>query len=352
MNEIIREDLKNICAARLDWGKLKNSTILITGSNGMLASYMVFTLLQLNVLFPELNIKVIALARSMTKARKRFAEFLGNPGLALACREITRKLRIKGPVDYIIHAASPASSQFFAQDPVGVILPNVLGTQNLLELAREKNSKGFLFFSSGEVCGKVDKKILAEEDAGYLDPTDLRSCYGESKRMGENMCQAWFRQYGVPTFAVRPDHTYGPTMDLKNDQRVFAEFVRDVVDGRNLRVKSDGRAMRTFCYLSDATDGFFRVLLKGKAGQSYNVSNNRCRISIGELADSIAGLFPEKKLEVIYAKRKKNTGYLENKDKLRPALSTAKIEKLGYRPGVGIEEGFRRCIKSFLSKEG
>lgn len=351
MNNIIKEDLKIICSSNLDWGKFKNSTVLISGAYGMLPSYMVFTLFHLNEIDPSLNIKVIALCRNYDKAKKRFGDFLGNPLFTIMCEDVTNKIQINGDVHYIIHAASPASSQFYGIDPIGVISPNIFGTKNLLELAREKKSKGFLFFSSGEVCGIVDKKVVTEEDSGYLDPTDVRNCYGESKRMGENMCQCWYHQHKVPTVVVRPEHTYGPTMDLKNDRRVFAEFVSDIVNNKDIVVKSDGLSIRTFCYISDATDGFFRVLLKGTPGESYNVGNSDGRISIGNLADLIVSMYPEKKLKVVYKNREQNNSYLENKHKIRPMLSTAKIEKLGYKCRFNLRDGFYRTIKSFIKED-
>ena len=166
MNNIIQEDLKIICSSNLDWEKFKKKTVLITGAYGTLASYLVFTLLHLNEVYPSLKIKVIALGRDDKKARKRFADFLSSPLLTIMRGDVAEKIKIKGEVHYIIHAASSASSQFYGIDPVGVISPNVFGTKNLLELAREKKSKGFLFFSSGEVCGNIDKKIITVEDSG------------------------------------------------------------------------------------------------------------------------------------------------------------------------------------------
>lgn len=347
MNDIIQEDLKIICSSNLDWKKFKNKTVLISGAYGMLPSYLVFTLLHLNKINPNLNVKVIALCRNYNKAKKRFTDFWDDPSLAIKRQDVVNEFKINEDVHYIIHAASPASSQFYGTNPIGVISPNVFGTRNLLELAREKKSR-FLFFSSGEVCGSLDKKFITEKDSGYLDPTDIRNCYGESKRMGENMCQCWHQQHQVPTVVVRPDHTYGPTMDLKNDHRVFAEFVSDVVNNRDIVVKSDGRAVRTFCYLADATQGFFRVLLKGIPGESYHVSNQEGRISISNLARLLVSLFPEKDLKVVYAKREQNNSYLENKHQIRPSLSTAKIEKLGYQCHFNLRDGFYRTIKSFI----
>ncbi len=350
MNSIIREDLKIITGSDLDWEKFKNSTVLISGANGMLASYLVFTLMYLNEINPRLKIKVIGLCRNLKKAKKRFGDLLKNPLLEIKCQDVCKEVKIKGRVDYIFHAASPASPQFYGTDPVGVVLPNVLGTKNLLELAREKKARGFLYVSSGAVYGEVNKKVITEENYGSLDPTNLSSCYAESKRMGESLCQCWHHQHGLPTVVARLEHTYGPTMNLDHDTRVFAEFVSDVVNSRNIVIKSDGLPVRTFCYLSDAVDGFFRVLLKGIPGQSYNISNPEGRISIENLAKLLVALFPEKNLKVVYRRRKKGEIYLENSQKIRPSLSIKKITRLGYQSQVSLGEGFKRTIRSFGEK--
>jgi UDP-glucuronate decarboxylase len=279
----------------------------------------------------NLNVKVIALCRDYDKAKRRFEDFWDDPRFTIMCEDVANKLTINGDVHYIIHAASPASSQYYGIDPISVISPNVFGTKHLLELAREKNARGFLLFSSGDVCGNIDKKVIVESDSGYLDPADIRNCYSESKRMAENMCACWHYQYNVPTFIVRPEHTYGPTMDLENDRRVFAEFVSDIVNNRDVTVKSDGLAVRTFCYLGDATDGFFRVLLNGKPGETYNVGNKEGQMS-----------------KVVYHARTTSKTYLENSNKQRPMLSTVKLEALGYKCKTGVRDGFKRTIESFL----
>jgi len=343
VNEVIKEDIENIRQAGLDLRKFKNTTFLVTGSGGLLASYMILVLLSL-----KLNINVIAVCRDVVKTKKKLREFKNDPNLRIIRKDITKKLNIKGRIDYVFHAASPASSQYYGLNPVEVISPNVMGTNNLLVLSKEKKVKGFLFFSSGEACGAFSKrKYINENDYGYLDPLDVRSCYGESKRIAENMCACWFYQYRVPTYIVRPEHIYGPGMDLINDRRVYAEFVSDILNYRNIVLKSDGKAVRTFCYLSDATEGFLRVLLKGKPGNCYNVGNTNGRISIKKLAYKLVALFPERKLKVVKINRKNKRSYMENNDRIRPSLSIKKLENIGYKSRVSIEEGFKRTIRSY-----
>ncbi len=347
MNKIIEEDLLAITERKLDWGKFANSTVLVAGAYGLLGTYIVYTLLFLNKIIPRLNIKVVALGRNKDKILKTFKQFSGDCHLQILEQDIVNGITIAKDVDYIFHAAGLASSQFYGTDPVGVIAPNVVGTWNLLRLAKEKRSRGFVFLSSGEACGKIEKDAIIESDIGILDPGEIRSCYGESKRMGENLLKSWGYQYGISTFSARLGHVYGPTMDLTKDKRVYAEFVSDVIHNKDIAIKSDGTAVRDFCYMTDVIDGLFRVLLKGVPGETYNISNNNARMSIKELAALLVSLRPEKKLKVIYSMRDDNNEYLENKNKRQPALLTGKIEKLGYKSTTDAREGFERTITSY-----
>jgi nucleoside-diphosphate-sugar epimerase len=174
---------------------------------------------------------------------------------------------------------------------------------------------------------------------------DVRSCYAESKRMGENMTACWHHQFGLSTVVVRPFHTYGPGMDL-SDGRVFADFVNDVVSGRDIRMKSDGSAVRAFCYLSDAISGFFHVLFKGSDACAYNIGNNACAISILDLAELLVSLFPEKKLKVIRFEEERGSGYMKSPvQAVTPDIASAMA--LGWHPGIGLAEGFSRTIRGF-----
>ena len=162
--------------------------------------------------------------------------------------------------------------------------------------------------------------------------------------MGETMCVSWLHQYGVPAKIVRPFHTYGPGINL-DDGRVFADFISDIVNNRNIVMKSDGKAIRSFCYIADATVGFFTILLKGENGQAYNLSNNLAEVSILELANLLVKTFPEKNLTV-ERKDNGNSEYLKSEiNKCSPDVS--KIKGLGWQPKYSLEEGFKRAVESF-----
>ncbi len=340
------EDIAAIAGRDLPWGALSGCTVLVTGAAGFLGNYVVRTLLSLHGLGKvQKPVKVLAMVREAIHGHERFPDLDGNAQLELLPWDLNTIAVPPLPgVHYVIHAASQASPRFYGSDPVGTLLPNTVGTAGLLEaLRRSPDPRGFLFVSSSEVYGAVDgQAALAETQYGTVDPATVRACYAESKRMGETMCVAWQQQHGIPTYIVRPFHTYGPGL-ASDDGRVFADFAFNVVRGENIVMNSDGSARRAFCYASDAVAGFFSVLLRGSAGQAYNVANPAGELSVMELADMLVGLFPEKSLQV---ERRMPTGaksYLQSTyNRLVPDV--ARLEALGWQAEITPEQGFRRMI--------
>ena len=347
-NQIIRKDLEHISYANLPWEILRNKIILITGGSGFLASYLVKSLLTVGRLY-QLNLKVICLARSLRSVESRLSSYLEDPDLSIVLHDISQPLPNNFPrADYIIHSASQASPKYYGIDPVGTLLANSVGTMYLLNHAVKSHTEKFLFFSSGEVYGVPlnPNRLIGEQDYGYLDPINVRSCYAESKRVGETMCAAWGQQHGLHTSVVRPFHTYGPGMAL-DDGRVFADFVADVVAKRNIVLKSDGLAQRPFCYIADATIGFLTVLLSGSKAEAYNVANPDAEISIRDLAVLVANLFPERDIGVNFEVPVSNNAYLKSPIS-RSCPSIEKIKALEWKPTVSLHDGFRRTIESYL----
>ncbi len=347
-NAIIREDLERIAAVKLPWETLRDKTVLVTGGGGFLAAYLINSLLTVGRLY-ELNIQFICVARSIRSVEARLSAYLGAPDFSFWQHDISQPLPNEFPcADFIIHSASQASPKYYGVDPVGTLLANSAGTMYLLEHAVKSQADRFLFFSSGEVYGvPIDPdQLVGELDYGYLDPMNVRSCYAESKRIGETMCAAWAQQHGLHTSVVRPFHTYGPGMAL-GDGRVFADFVADVVAKRDIVLKSDGLAKRPFCYIADATIGFLTVLLTGGKAEAYNVANPEGEISIRDLATIVAGLFPERGIGTRFEVPISGDAYLKSPIS-RSCPSIDKIKGLGWSPTMGVQDGFRRTIQSFL----
>jgi nucleoside-diphosphate-sugar epimerase len=349
-DKILDEDFQYIDNNLDEDLRLINARIFITGAGGFLASYLIKAIFYISKK-KSYNIKVFALVRDAARARYVFSdskELIDSGSLSFIEQDVISPINIDEDIDFIIHAASKASPQYYSSDPVGVSLLNTLVTYNCLELAKKVNCKSFLFFSSGEVYGDVpiDKVPTREEYSGLVNSMNVRSCYAESKRMGENLCVSYLKQFGIPCKIVRPFHTYGPGLPL-DDGRVFCDFVRDVSQNKNIIMKSDGSARRSFCYSSDATLGFLKVLLKGEDGEAYNIGNPECCVSIKELANILVKIYPEKNLKVTIETRDDADKYMESPINVNcPDIQKAK--SLNWTPQTNISDGFRKTIETVL----
>ena len=343
--DIILEDLQRMCQADLPWQQLEGKTVLITGATGMLALYVTWLLLYLHE-EAGIEVSVVALCRNPQKAEHYFGSYVGKPYFRMLTQEVCDPIVYDGNVDYIFHLAGNASPHFINTDPVGIMKCNLLGTMNVLELARKKQTAKVIFASTREVYGKNEEAELLNEKAfGTLDPLDNRSCYPESKRAAETLLKSYFLQYGVDFNTIRIAHAYGPTMTLENDGRVMADLMGDVVAGRDIVLKSNGEAIRAFLYITDAVLGMFTVLFKGKAGEAYNLANETEPISIRDLAQRLASSRNDKTIQVVINEGDQK-GYCTYR---RTALDTTAIELLGWKPQTSLKEGIIRTLHAKTS---
>lgn len=344
-NKIISEDLTFILNENVAWNEFKNLSILITGANGFLASYLVKTLLAASKKF-ELNLKIYAVVRSLINA-DRLSELNTSDGLILYEHNLSNTLPRDFPkTDWIIHAASKASPKFYGEDPIGTFKPNSIGTLNLLEHAVENNTQKFLFVSSGEIYGMVRPgDIINENTYGSIDTMNIRSSYAESKRMGELLTAIWSKKHNICGLVVRPFHTYGPSLYL-DDGRVFSDFVSNIINNESIILKSDGNAERPFCYITDAVLGILTILIYGSSGEAYNLGNPDGNISIINLANMLSKLIPERNVEVV-KKASESDNYLQS-PVMRQNICIDKIKLLGWTPTTSLEVGFKRMILSYL----
>lgn len=345
INPIAQEDLSQIYNVDLNWNTFNNKTILVTGATGMLATYISYFLLYLKE-EKRIDLRLIALCRTKSKAENIFKEFLKKPYFTLLLQDVCEPILYEGNIDYIFHLAGNASPFFINTDPVGIVKSNMLGTFNILELAKEKKTSKVVFASTREVYGKNEKEdYLTETSFGTIDPMENRSCYPESKRAAETIFRSYFLQYGINFNALRIAHSYGPGMNLHCDGRVMADLMGNVVDGKNIELKSTGEALRAFCYITDAVTGIFYAALKGEPGEAYNLANETEEISIRDLAQMLISLRKDKDLKVVFNIPDTNIGYCNYK---RVGLNTNKLEKLGWQPKVSLKEGCQRTIQSFI----
>ena len=346
-SKTILKDMDEIYARNLNWNEFDGKTVYISGSYGMLASYMVYFFIYLNEI-KGISINILAQGRNEEKARRKFGIYFKRDYFRYISENIVSEdCETVSEADYVIHAAGLANPRFYGTNPVEVIEPNAIGTYELLRHCDKNRLKGFLFLSTCDVYGSVeDCEHITEDTVGKVDPLDAHSCYSESKRLAETLLSAYNKEYGLRTVIARVGHTYGPTMDLENDPRVFASLMNDAVNGRNISLHSDGSAVRAFCYLSDAVAAYLLLLLSGVPGEAYNVTNTDQMISIRDVASIMASL-PENQLEVSFEHRNEKDTYLRDKINKQNKPLENKIIELGWHHDVDAREGFFRVYKYF-----
>lgn len=341
-DSVLAGDLSGILAAPLPWEALHGRHILITGASGFIGGHVVEALVWLNRLQPQANLHLYALARDMEKLRQRMP-WLDIPGeLTPVIQDVAQPCRLAAALDFIIHAASPASPKDYLQRPVDTIRANTDGTRELLELARDKQAR-FLFLSSGAVYGDNpwQTDAIAEGDFGREDPLAPRACYSESKRLAETLCRAYHTQYGVDARIARISHCYGPGMRL-DDGRAISDLLADILHNRDIHLDSDGSASRPFCYVSDTVLGLFHILLRGEAGHAYNVGETQ-ETSILELAEKmIASAGKVGQLKVRPQARSGPAPALRNAGH----FNIDKIRALGWAPTTSLEVGLSRLLQA------
>ena len=280
-----KRDILQIFELDLPWEKLVGCNILVTGATGLIGGCLVETLM----MNPQRNYQVYASGRNGERAKKRFAKFTDNDGFHFIRYDVMEPLESDVRFDYIIHAASNGSPNFFAQKPVEVMKANLFGVTNLIEYGLSHGMKRMLYVSSGEVYGEGDGRVFSEQYSGYVDSTKPRSCYPSSKRAAETLCVSYAVEYGADVIIARPCHVYGPHF-TEQDNRVYAQFIRNILRGEDIVMKSTGEQFRSWCYVVDCVSALLYILLKGENCKAYNIADAKSNISIRELAETIAGI--------------------------------------------------------------
>lgn len=324
---IFNEDIKNI-TDNFDMSVFDGKTILVTGATGLLGKLCVKSLLSSGY-----NTQVIALVRDKSKAESIFCE---TKRLTYLVQDINQKIQTDRRVDYIIHTASTTSSQDFVEKPVETIYTAFNGTRNVLEFAKNKKITGMVYLSSLEVYGVPLQEDIKEEDYGFIDILNPRSSYSESKKMVENLCISYGSEYGVPVKIARLSQTFGAGVS-KYDNRVFAQFAKAVINGENIVLHTKGETKRNYCYTTDAIRGIFTILTKGDKNNAYNVANKNTYISIADMAKSLEN----ETTKVVFEIDDVNRGYNPT---VQICLNTKKLEALGWRAMVDLDEMFERTI--------
>lgn len=351
MNEIEYQDI-NWLIENIDVQNFDNSKILITGASGAIARYLVYFFMELQTRH-NIECEVHALVRNSEKAEKIFRNWLQESHFYLHIGNIEDNCALAKGMTYIFHAAGISATNMFDLCPVDVIKVNVMGTEGLLSASIENQQlKKMVFFSSGAVYGEAtDVTETVNEDVYYpLNLFGTTGCYAEGKRMGEVLCYSYWKQYRIPTAMVRIGHSYGPGIDLQSGH-VYSDFVRALIEGKDITINNPD-IFRPFTYVRDTIYGILIVALKGKEGQAYNLWNVKGEIPIGKLADVLCyKVFKEKNLKVYFDNKEYFYHDKYNETMITSRNDTKKIEALGWKACVDIEQGFHRTVQSFENEQ-
>jgi UDP-glucuronate decarboxylase len=355
LQQLVGEDLDAICTdLAAEFGEMSGSRLLVTGGGGFLGYYLVQSVLHWNQKHSASAKINLTVYDNYIRGVPEWLEALRDrPNLELRRIDMIEPLpKDIGHFDYIVHAAGIASPIYYRAKPLQCIDANINGLRNLLDYAvAERHAgrplRGFLFYSSSEIYGDPAATAIPTPETyrGNVSCTGPRACYDESKRFGETLCVTYARHEGIPVSMARPFNNYGPGLKI-TDGRVIPDFAKDLFAGRDIVMLSDGSPKRTFCYATDAITGYFKVLVRGGAGEPYNIGIDRPEISIAELAElavkAAAELFAYRG-KVVLGRSGEADYLIDNPNRRCPAIDKARSE-LGFDPKVSIEDGIYRSL--------
>ena len=332
---LLAEEFAKIAALDLPYDDLAGKAVAVTGATGLVGSYLLRALDAVNRAH-GLKLRLIALCRKPEAAKDRLS---GMENLSILSYDACAPLNANFRADFTVHAASNAHPLAFSSDPVGTMQANLLGTMQLLEHVRATGGR-LLFLSTGEIYGENPELASFDEHSfGSIDPMRFRSCYPESKRAAETLCDSYAQQYGVDALVARLTYTYGPTI-TKESSRADAQFLRCALEGRDIVLKSPGTQIRSYCYAADTVSALITLLLKGATGEAYNVANPTCSPSIREYAGTLAGLAGVQ-LMFDLPPESERAGYSAV---TRAVLNPEKLMNLGWHAAYDLREGLMHTL--------
>ena len=320
----------------------QESVFFISGSTGMIGSYLVDLLMRLNN-EKDYNIQIYAMGRSKESMSKKFHDYLKKDNFHFVEGDITKTIALDVKADYIVHAASNSDPKLYAAQPVETLNGNFLGMLNLLNYANEVNAKRVLYISSGEMYG-IPFDIenfngFTESDSGHVDYSKSRACYPSGKRAAEVLCQSYLDEYGIDSVILRPCHIYGPTMTA-SDTRAISSFIRDGVFQRDIVLKSKGKQIRSHCYVGDMAMAIVYALVNGETGEAYNVAADDSVASIKNLASIICS-YANTKIAFDIPSELEQKGF----SKVPAAiLKNNKLKSIGWKSYYSLTSGIEQTI--------
>jgi len=353
--DVIRQDLDYICEnLQGEFPELSGKRILIAGGAGFLGYYLVQSILHWNQLkSEEPPVKLVVYDNFMRGVPDWLRALEGDSNLRVEKYDVIDPLPTDmGDFSYIIHAATIASPIYYRLHPIETMDANVYGLRHFLDYCLRQKEKGspldgFLFYSTSEIYGDPTPENIptSEEYRGNVSCTGPRACYDESKRYGETLCVNFARQHGLPIRIARPFNNYGPGLKI-SDRRALPDFARNVLAGEDIVLLSDGAPTRTFCYVADAIVGYYKILIRGQNGESYNIGLDKPEISIRELAERVVEMARDllSYQGKLVFKVSDDKDYLtDNPNRRCPVIDKAR-KHLNYVPGIQLDEGLKRSL--------
>lgn len=345
-SSVLQQDIAKLTESFPFVEEFKGKTFIVTGATGLIGSIVVKTLLALNKCF-HLSLRVVAVIRNDQKAKEVLGEetddlvfwkYDFSSGKPFDCIS----------ADYLIHLAAPTASRFFVEHPAETMNIVYDGTRSVLDFAKENHLSSVVYVSSLEAFGVVenDDTPLTESMQGYINPTDVRSSYPMAKRTSECLCHAYAEEFSLPVKVARLAQTFGAGVS-KDDMRVFAQFARCIINGKNIELNTAGMLSRCYCYTTDAVMALFYILVEGQSGGIYNVANPATYISIKDMAQKLCDDFAPSLQLVFHIKE--GQGYSPT---THIKMSTERLEALGWRPRYSLRQMFERLIASLKEKQG
>ena len=355
LQQLLDEDLEAICVdLSSEFGQMSGGRLLITGGGGFLGYYLVQAALHFNrTRGTSAPIHVTVYDNYFRGVPQWLEDLKGDKQLELRRHDMIEPLpKDFGRFDYIIHAAGIASPMYYRAQPLKCIDANINGLRNLLDHAVAQRAaghplRGFLFYSSSEIYGDPAAAAIPTPETyrGNVSCTGPRACYDESKRFGETLCVTYAKHEGLPVTMARPFNNYGPGLKI-TDGRVIPDFATNIFAGKDIVMFSDGSPKRTFCYATDAITGYYKVLVRGRGGEPYNVGIDKPEISVAELAALTVKAAAELlgyRGKVVLGKAAEADYLVDNPNRRCPVIDKARTE-LGYQPKVSVEEGIYRSL--------
>jgi UDP-glucuronate decarboxylase len=346
-NVVIRQDVEAI-RRELDHvlAPLAGTTLLVSGGSGFLCSYLLDTVAYLNDNVFQDPCRVISVDNLRSGLAGRVAHLAERPDFQFLSHDVSQPLHLDRPVDWIIHGAGIASPTFYRKYPLETIDVNVSGTRQMLEMARQ-GVRSILYLSTSEIYGDPDAASIPTPESyrGNVSCSGPRACYDESKRLAEALCSIYRGLYQVPVKVVRPFNVYGPGQRL-DDRRIVPDLISAALHRQPLVLHSDGRATRSFCYVTDAIRAMLVILLSDADGEAFNIGNDEREISIGDFARELSAIAGKPALPVIHQASDDPQYLTDNPQRRCPDLTKLRT-RFHWEPKTSLGEGLRRTLLSY-----